>query len=141
MVTRRSIAQAAALPKELEAFVESGIPHVDVSSESSNETTNESRLELPSARPSSGRRRHSRQPRVHPHLASNVESVPKSESLLDEMLVPITTKLRRKTVQTLRRVYLEQKLRSARPATQQDIIQEAVEYWLKRNGHLCDPSV
>jgi hypothetical protein len=55
-------------------------------------------------------------------------------SVLDEMLVPVTTKLRRRTVQALRRAYLEQKLRDLKPATQQEIVEQAVSEWLKRNG-------
>jgi len=50
------------------------------------------------------------------------------------MLVPLTTKLRRKTVHSLRRAYLEQKLNGRTPATQQEIIEEAVAEWLRRNG-------
>lgn len=55
-----------------------------------------------------------------------------------EMLVPITTKLRRRTYQALRRAYLQQKLRHRLPATQQEIVEAAVSDWLKTHGFQND---
>lgn len=57
---------------------------------------------------------------------------------LDNLLVPITTKLRRRTYHALRRAYLQQKLRHRTPATQQEIVESAVGEWLTRNGFSDD---
>ncbi|MDZ4782055.1 MAG: hypothetical protein SGJ19_17545 [Planctomycetia bacterium] len=54
--------------------------------------------------------------------------------------MPITTKLQYGTVQALRRAYLEQKLNHATPDTQQEIVEFAVQDWLKRNGFLRERS-
>jgi hypothetical protein len=52
--------------------------------------------------------------------------------------MPITTKLQYATVQALRRAYLEQKLNHATPDTQQEIVEFAVQDWLKKHGFLSD---
>ena len=52
------------------------------------------------------------------------------------VLVPITTRLLPRTADALRRAYLEQKLRHARPSTQQEIIEQALHDWLRREGYL-----
>ncbi len=59
-------------------------------------------------------------------------------AIVDDFLVPITTKLRRRTYQALRRAYLQQKLRQRQPATQQEIVEYAVVEWLSRNGFSLD---
>lgn len=52
--------------------------------------------------------------------------------------VPITTKLQYATVQALRRAYLEQKLSHSSPDTQQEIVEVAVQEWLKKHGFLSE---
>lgn len=52
------------------------------------------------------------------------------------ILVPLTTRLQYGTASILRRACLEQKLNGARPATQQEILEAAVQDWLRRNGYL-----
>lgn len=56
-------------------------------------------------------------------------------SLLGEVLVPVTTRIRPATANALRRAYLEQKLAHRTPATQQEIIEEALVAWLEQHGH------
>lgn len=54
----------------------------------------------------------------------------------DDYLVAITTRLQARTADALRRAYLEQKLNRCEPATQQEIIELAVQQWLRKNSFL-----
>lgn len=65
-------------------------------------------------------------------------SVPEQEerSLIEGVLVPLTTRLQPKTADALRRAYLEQKLQRRRPATQQEIVEAALQGWLRKEGFL-----
>ena len=54
----------------------------------------------------------------------------------DDYLVAITTRLQARTADALRRAYLEQKLSRCEPATQQEIIELAVQQWLRKNSFL-----
>jgi hypothetical protein len=56
--------------------------------------------------------------------------------LFPHLLVPLTTRLQPDTAQALRRAYLEQKLRGQSPATQQEIVEEALRDWFRRQGYL-----
>lgn len=58
-----------------------------------------------------------------------------SDELLDQVLVPVTIRVPRRIAQSLRRAYLEQRLNSLKPGTQQEIVQEALTDWLNRNGY------
>jgi hypothetical protein len=50
-----------------------------------------------------------------------------------EYLVAVTTRLQAGTADALRRAHLEQKLNRREPATQQEIIELAVQEWLRAN--------
>lgn len=63
-------------------------------------------------------------------------SVEAHNSFVGELLVSLTTRIQPRTANALRRAHLEQKLRHAKPDTQQDIIEEALSAWLSRNGFL-----
>lgn len=52
------------------------------------------------------------------------------------LLVPLTTRLQFGTARILRRACLEQKLKGALPATQQEILEAAIQEWLRQNGYL-----
>lgn len=51
-------------------------------------------------------------------------------------LVPLTTRLQPATSAALRRAYLERKLAGAENATQQEIVEEALQSWLRSAGFL-----
>lgn len=53
-----------------------------------------------------------------------------------EYLVAVTTRLQARTAEALRRAHLEQKLNRRDPATQQEIIELAVQEWLRTNSYL-----
>ena len=61
---------------------------------------------------------------------------PEASDILDQVLVPVTIRLQHRTAQTLRRAYLEQRLKHAKPDTQQEIVEEAISDWLARQGFL-----
>lgn len=54
----------------------------------------------------------------------------------EDYLVPITTRLQARTAEALRRAYLEQKINRREPATQQEIIELALQEWLRTNAFL-----
>jgi hypothetical protein len=49
--------------------------------------------------------------------------------------VPISTRLREDFAKALKRASLERQLKSIEPNTLQDILEEALEPWLKANGY------
>lgn len=51
--------------------------------------------------------------------------------------VAITTRLKPRTAEALRRAHLEQKLNRRQPATQQEIIEEAVQRWLREHAFIA----
>jgi hypothetical protein len=61
---------------------------------------------------------------------------PAASEVLDQVLVPVTIRLQHRTSQALKRAYLEQKLRHAKPDTLQEIGEEAISDWLLRSGYL-----
>jgi hypothetical protein len=50
--------------------------------------------------------------------------------------VPISTRMREDFAKALKRASLERQLKSVEPNTLQDILEEAIEPWLKSNGYL-----
>ncbi len=51
---------------------------------------------------------------------------------------PLTTRLRSDLADALKRASLERQLSKVTPNTVQDILEEALEPWLRRNGYLKD---
>ncbi len=60
---------------------------------------------------------------------------PEASEILDQVLVPVTIRLQHRTAQALKRAYLEQKLRHAKPDTLQEIGEEAFAQWLTKNDY------
>jgi hypothetical protein len=50
--------------------------------------------------------------------------------------VPLSTRVREDFAKALKRASLERQLKNVEPHTLQDILEEAVEPWLKANGYL-----
>jgi len=63
---------------------------------------------------------------------SNVSQAPEGIPLDN-----VTTRLRRDTNERLTEAALRQKLKKERPNTRQDIIEEALQEWLRRHGYLA----
>lgn len=150
MAERRTIAEAVAIPPNLEAFIKEGVPGKSVrqaqpsASTDGNDALNASEpaTVVSMAKPTEPRSRARSQARgSHPSTrreAENRSAPDRSSDLLDDILVPLTTKLRRRTLQALRRAYLELKLEGRTPSTQQEIIEEAIENWLERRGFVWE---
>lgn len=51
--------------------------------------------------------------------------------------VPISTRIRNDFAVALKRASLERQLKAVEPNTLQDILEEAIEPWLRSNGYLC----
>lgn len=51
--------------------------------------------------------------------------------------VPISTRLRADFADALKRASLERQLKAIEPSTLQDILEEAIEPWLRSNGYLA----
>lgn len=68
--------------------------------------------------------------------ARTAREAPGAGEILDQLLVPVTIRLQHRTAQALRRAYLEQRLRHAKPDTQQEIAEQALVEWLASNEYL-----
>jgi hypothetical protein len=133
MVERRTIGIAlATLSPEAQGFIQSG----EKPAPSSKPSTVEVEVASSSGECAAPLEQQ-RQP-SHRRTRARVSSARVKVEVPDSWKVPITTKLEYATVQALRRAYLEQKLSHATPNTQQEIIEEAVQAWLKRNGFLTE---
>ncbi len=132
-MVRRSLHDALA-PEKI-AFIESG-PNTGNESGRSEperarktttidiETSKSANADHGQAKPKSARR------------SSRGHLQPEATEILDEVLVPVTIRLPRRISQALRRAYLEQKLKNAKPDTLQEIGEEAMTNWLNKNGYL-----
>lgn len=69
-----------------------------------------------------------------PTRIRSAQEGPEASELLDQVLVPVTIRLQHRTAQALRRAHLEQRLRHAKPDTQQKIVEEALGDWLASHG-------
>lgn len=69
---------------------------------------------------------------------SRLACPPDGPPTVGRLLVPVTTRLQLTTANALRRAFLEQKLKRAQPATQQDIVEAALQVWLLRHGYLTE---
>jgi hypothetical protein len=61
---------------------------------------------------------------------------PQASEILDQMLVPVTIRLKHRTAQALKRAALEQKLKHVKPDQVQEIGEEAFTDWLTRSGYV-----
>lgn len=64
------------------------------------------------------------------------EQEPGPSDVLDELLVSRTARFQYRTAQALTRAHLERKLKRLRPSSQQEIIELAVQAWLRDRGYL-----
>lgn len=137
MAERRTVTDAVLATTKLDAFIKSGVPTEPPPAQLTvTELSTEREVSLKPTKPPSAKPR--RRTVRHEEPGSTHSTDSEAKSVLDDFLVPITTKLRRRTLQALRRAYLEQKLNDRSPATQQEIIEEAVAGWLSGNGFLAE---
>lgn len=74
------------------------------------------------------------QPKKHLEQRSAAPVVPADPFTSRRLLVPLTTRLQPKTAHLLRRAILQQRLECRLPATVQEIIEVAVNRWLRDHG-------
>lgn len=67
---------------------------------------------------------------------SNLPEQSAASNVLDHVLVPVTVRLPHRMAQALRRAHLEQRLKHAKPDTQQEIVEQALGDWLTQQGFL-----
>lgn len=136
MAERRSINEALNLTPEklafikqdprLEAVKEQDVKTIDL--EKSEEIKEPSKVQPEPVVTKAAPRRQSRRSKraaVQPSLSAGA-------------LVPLTTRLQPETADALRRAYLERKLDGFTNATQQEIVEEALQAWLVNEGYLTD---
>lgn len=130
MAERRTLGDALTMSPEKLAFikgdesaVKSSLPNtepvvrtIELASTDSNEAN---KPEPPTTRNTTRRQR----PRSE-------AATPNASEVLDDLLVPLTTRLPHRLVQSLRRVCLEQRLRHAKPDSIQEIVEVAIDSWL-----------
>jgi hypothetical protein len=130
MPSRRSLSDALTLTPEQAAFIDHG-PRCDRGGKSpaSPPETPESDTKSWPTKPAA---KHS------PKRATQKPPAKEDPSAqaLDQTLVPLTTRIRRKTLRLLTEAHLRQKLDGRRPSTLQDIIEDALEGWLRSNKYL-----
>ena len=61
-------------------------------------------------------------------------SLPNANEVLDEVLLPLTTRVPHRLIQSLRRVCLERRLQHQKPDSIQEIVEEAIANWLSRQA-------
>jgi hypothetical protein len=140
MAERRSLGAALDLSPEKMAFIQGGPvpakaapvtqriepPKVEVAEETAEEERPQVERAAEPVRRSRGRRQ-SRAP------------LPQGDEFMlgiANLLVPLTTRLQPTTAATLKRAGLEQKLRGQSPGTVQEIVEEAIQNWLRDAGYL-----
>lgn len=68
-------------------------------------------------------------------LRPSVKPRPRTMTSEQVVLLNVTTRLRRETNERLTDAALRQRLKRETPATRQDIIEEALQEWLRRHGY------
>lgn len=126
MSERRSLSSAMEITPEKLAFIHGTPSATPVQSADSSPPEM-----LPTT---TGAQKRTTRPRQRPEPDAVIEEG--APSLLGVVLVPLTTRLLPNTADALRRAYLEQKLKGRKPATQQEIVEAAVQGWLRKEGYL-----
>jgi hypothetical protein len=137
MVERRSMGEAMTVNQKAVSFIKSGIPGDAVAPlDEDKKSAGDLRPQPEEPRTAETHVLRRGRPRQKSARVRAHDQRPDGNTLLDGVLLPITTRLHHRTVQALRRAYLEQKLNHLEPSTQQEIIEVAVHEWLRRHGYL-----
>ena len=132
MAERRTLGDALTMSPETLAFIKGDesavksslsnpVPVVRTIELASTETHEANKPELSTTRTTARR-----------HRPRSEATLPNANEVLDDLLVPLTTRLPHRLVQSLRRVCLEQRLRHAKPDSIQEIVETAIESWLAK---------
>lgn len=138
MKTRRTLANAVTMSPDAEAFIR-GAPtrSEDVAPiKSTAGTTCVESLQPPAETQGAGDTSPVTATSLRSSRRRRAEAPQPEPAFYGDLLVPLTTRIRPATANALRRAHLEQRLRHARPATQQEIVEDALDAWLARHGFL-----
>jgi len=81
-------------------------------------------------------------PAVNPELerqfvhGTKMAATPSPATSQPSARVPISTRIRAEYAESLKRASLERQLNKVEPNTLQDILEEAIEPWLRSNGYI-----
>jgi hypothetical protein len=67
---------------------------------------------------------------------TNTPAMPAPAAVSPSARVPISTRIRAEYAEALKRASLERQLNKVEPSTLQDILEQAIEPWLKSNGYI-----
>lgn len=130
MAEKRSLSQAVSFSPAEAAFINGG-KEASRSKPGQEETQKEKTIELAKeSEDKNGQEARSPSTKVPPKR--NSHRSPTSEDVLNEMLVPLTTRMPHALVRMLRRFCLEQELQHVEPNTIQDVVTTAVQEWLTK---------
>ena len=136
MAERKSLSDAMTMDPEKLAFIKQGAPSNPPLQNPSPPATQQKTIELqaPKADDASVQQPKHKPTRPQSRARAPRDAQPDASEILDQVLVPVTIRLQHRTSQALRRAYLEQRLRHAKPDTQQEIVETAVVEWLSAHG-------
>jgi hypothetical protein len=133
MANRRSLGDALAMTPDKLAFIHgNGDKQQTVKVEAavaSGNAVSEQQVQKQTSRP-----RRSSRPRALASEAPARPSVDSETRYIDQILVPLTTRIRPGTANALKRVCLEQKLSRRKPDSAQEIVELALSHWLAQHG-------
>lgn len=130
MTERRSLGEALSLSTEKLAFIKGQESSTEEPSEKSRKPRTKT-IDLSSVEETLDPEQ---EPRIRrPRSRQESEpTIPNASEVLNEVLVPLTTRLPHRLVQSLRRLCLEQRLQHAKPDSIQEIIETCIEDWLAK---------
>jgi hypothetical protein len=131
MAERRSIGDALAMTPDKLAFIHGNGGERQTAKVETAIARENAIAEQPVQKETSRPRRAAR-PRAAAPTASAITSLDSETPYIDQILVPLTTRIRPGTANALKRVCLEQKLNRRKP----DSAQEILSHWLAQNGFL-----
>lgn len=140
MADRRTLGVALEMTPEKRAFIQGGVTEAPknqpaakptVEEEAPPDTVGDDDLEAPVAPTRPARRARSRR-----QVRAPLPQADRALLGLENLWIPLTTRLQPATAAALKRAGLEQKLRGQSPNTVQEIAEEAIQEWLRNCGYL-----
>jgi hypothetical protein len=138
MAERKSLSDAMSMNPEKLAFIKQGAPGSQPL-QSPNQTTEPHKtieLQTSTSTDVSDQQPKTKPARSQSRARATRGALPDANEILDQVLVPVTIRLQHRTSQALRRAYLQQRLNHAKPDTQQEIVEIAIQEWLQKEGYL-----
>jgi hypothetical protein len=135
MAERRSLGDALAMTPDKLAFIHGNAGKQQTVKVEAGVATENALSEQQVQKQTSRPRRPSR-PRARASEAASAASIDSETPYIDQILVPLTTRIRPATANALKRVCLEQKLNRRKPDSAQEIVELALGHWLAQHGFL-----